>query len=202
MEQLVNTYGIFWIPSAFICEQINQIKQSVIQLESEADYVYHPVHSTIFLFNSILQPKEVAILFEKMLKDKSAFEVVIYGWKIFHQDPITRKHTITWGVQLNQSLSNLQKSIAEAIITKEVLPIKYPVSWDGDYALSYKRWGFPFVGSHWIPHITVASVKSDMIVFGVQEKFPLKPQIDVCREIGLFLINGQTHSHLISHQLS
>ena len=57
MEVSVKKYGIFWIPSALICEKINQIKQSVVQLDAKADYVDHPVHSTIFLFNSILQPE-------------------------------------------------------------------------------------------------------------------------------------------------
>ena len=201
MEVSVKKYGIFWIPSALICEKINQIKQSVVQLDAKADYVDHPVHSTIFLFNSILQPEEASVIFQKIVKEKSAFEVVLNEWKIFHDDPITQKHTLTWGVKLHPLFSALQISIAESIISNPIIPIDYPVSWKGDYELSYKKLGFPFVGAHWIPHITIASVKSEEIVNGIQHEFPLKPQKEICREIALFLINGDTHTHIISHHL-
>lgn len=201
MESSVKKYGIFWIPSALICDKINQIKQAVIQLDSEADYVYHPVHSTIFLFNSKAQPEEVEVKFKKLLDQKSAFELIINDWKIFHNDPITGKHTLTWGVELNQSFSNLQKSIAESIITSPVIPIEYPVCWKGDYELSYKKWGFPFVGNHWIPHITVASVTSETLVTNIQHEFPVHPQKEICNEIALFLISGHKHTHITSYHL-
>lgn len=201
MEHSVNKYGIFWIPAAKICNKINQIKQAVIQLDAAADYVDHPVHSTIFLFNSPMQPEKVAIVIEQLLKDISAFEVVINGWKIFHDDPITHKHTITWGIELHHTFSHLQMSIAESILSNPLIPIDYPVLWKGAYELSYKKWGFPFVGPHWIPHITIASVESHKIVAGIQEEFQVNPQTAICSEIALFLINGHTHTKITSHHL-
>jgi hypothetical protein len=54
-----------------------------------------------------------------------------------------------------------QKDLSESLLDYIKTPLFYNNTWEGQYKESYDRYGFPFVGSHWVPHLTIASFKKE-----------------------------------------
>ncbi|MFM7358561.1 MAG: 2'-5' RNA ligase family protein [Sediminibacterium sp.] len=201
MDRTIKKYGIFLIPQADVCREISKIKSEVALLDSKAAYLTHPVHSTIFLFNTHVHHEVLVQYLEDHLIELKQFEVKITGWHVFYNDILTQKHTLTIGLVRNQILNNLQVGIADKIIQLPTEPNHYKCQWEGDYEYSYAKWGYPFVGSHWIPHITVASLENKSDIAYIQEKHPLEPTALLFSTIALFLIDNDEHRILHSFDL-
>jgi broad specificity phosphatase PhoE/2'-5' RNA ligase len=150
-------YGVFWIPSNELCEYVESLKNRLRNIEPDAMYLNHPVHSTIFLFNANEQDQSEIILSIK----RTNFNCQVETWKIFNNDLITHGDTLTLGLKPTSLLLQLQSEIAETLLKFVKKPVNYTNLWDGKLKESYERYGFPFVGSHWIPHLTIASVKKE-----------------------------------------
>lgn len=194
-------YGIFLIPPAGVCQKIVEIKNEVASLDRDATYLTHPVHTSVFLFNTSLHLDAIVIHLGELLSDLVKFEVEISGWYVFYNDILTHKHTLTMGLVRNQIISNLQTSIAKKITQLPTEPIHYDSEWKGEYLTSFKLWGYPFVGSHWIPHITIASVENKSIIEQIQQKFPFEASTLLFSTIALFLIDNDEHTILHSFDL-
>ena len=54
---------------------------------------------------------------------------------------------------------NFQKNLADSLLNFVRKPLLYHNTWEGKFKESFDKYGFPFVGSHWIPHLSIASVK-------------------------------------------
>jgi|688.fasta_scaffold04247_23 2'-5' RNA ligase len=201
MAQSLNTYGVFLIPPENICQRIQEIKKTVEFLDSNATYLNHPVHSTIFVFNSSLNAETISEYFGQVLANFKKIDVQTSGWQIFYNDILTHKHTITIGLVGNEALSNLQCFVADSLFSLSTEPISYKVDWEGQYLTSYKKWGYPFVGNHWIPHLTIASVQSETSIQDIKNEQINIPETFVFSSIALFLIDGDQHTILHSIDL-
>jgi hypothetical protein len=82
-------------------------------------------------------------------------------WKIFYNDLITEGDTLSVGLMPNSMALEFQRHLSESLLKFIKKPIFYKNTWEGKYKEAYDRYGFPFVGSHWIPHLTIASVKKE-----------------------------------------
>ena len=103
-------------------------------------------------------------------------------------------------VERNAKLLVLQKKLASKLIPHKIL-VKVPKNIIKEKFLydSFIKYGFPFVGEHWIPHFTVASLqtgKNNPIIKNfLAQKIKFNFIID---QLSLWRINGDDH-HFINN---
>jgi broad specificity phosphatase PhoE len=187
----ISKYGIFWIPNQELIEYIETWKNEIRKFEPDAIYLDHPVHTTIFLFNALDQ--ELTEIISKF--ENKEINFLIDSWKIFENDLVTKCDTITLALKPTSSVISFQKAIADSLLSFVKKPIVYPNLWEGKYKYSYEKYGFPFVGNHWIPHLTIASVKKEgkhLIKEIKSTKIDLI-QKEFSGKLALFKITGDSH---------
>jgi broad specificity phosphatase PhoE len=150
-------YGIFWIPNEELNQFVESWKNRFRKVEPDAIFLNHPVHSTIFLFNALEQDESKIISRIKNVK----IDFLVDSWKIFYNDLVTGGDTLSVGLIPNSLAFQFQKDLSESLLDFIKTPLFYNNTWEGQYKESYDRYGFPFVGSHWVPHLTIASFKKE-----------------------------------------
>ena len=153
----VTKYGIFWIPNEELNQYVESWKNRFRKIEPDAFFLNHPVHSTIFLFNA--DERDQSQIISKIKNAKIDF--LVDSWKIFYNDLVTGCDTLSVGLIPNSLAFQFQQDLSESLLDFIKTPLFYNNIWEGKYKESYDRYGFPFVGSHWIPHLTIASVKKE-----------------------------------------
>ena len=153
----VTKYGIFWIPNEELNQYVESWKNRFRKIEPDAFFLNHPVHSTIFLFNAHEQDQSQIISRIKNVK----IDFLVDSWKIFYNDLVTGGDTLSVGLIPNSLAFQFQQDLSVSLLDFIKIPLFYNNIWEGKYKESYDRYGFPFVGSHWIPHLTIASVKNE-----------------------------------------
>ena len=183
-------YGIFWIPENRLKDYVKYWKLKIKDLEEQADYLYHPVHATMFLFEA--NEKDQSNIISSIINRKINFK--IDGWKLFEKDLITNSDTITIALKASQETYKFQEYLAETLLSFIRNPIRYNNNWMGEYKESYEKYGFPFVGNHWIPHLTVASVKNEgKTLLNEIISTPINIENPVHGYLGLFKIFDGVH---------
>lgn len=193
-KKSVAKFGLFWIPNDGLCQYIQSWKDRFRQLEPDAAYLEHPIHCTIFLFNGFEEDQSEII--SKVNYSKINFS--LDDWKIFENDIVTKADTIAVGLKPSKIASEFQLNVANSLLNNVIEPIHYENNWEGEYNDSFQKYGFPFVGKHWIPHLTIASVKKGGRALIEEAKF--KP-ISINNKkleghISLFKISGELHEHI------
>ena len=93
----------------------------------------------------------------------ASFDIAVRKVHLFPNDPLAGGgHPLAYRAERSAALENLQLSAAEAMqpcIVKQAVPEAFADN--SALRLSSERYGFPFVGEHWIPHFTVASLSTD-----------------------------------------
>ena len=142
---------------------INNKKKEVKKLFGEQIYLSHPVHSTLFTTNisniSTFIEKFQNNFINKSIKLKPiTLNLIKTG--IFINDELTKGNTIYYLIKKNYFFEKYQLILLDFI--KNLGLIKYEKinfnhKWMNDNFLKY---GYPYIGNKWIPHITVASIKN------------------------------------------
>ena len=95
-----------------------------------------------------------------MLK-KKFFKIKINKTDIFYDDLFTKKDTIFLKLNKNKKIFILQKILAERLKKYVKYESRKKLNLKNDILKkSIAKFGFPFVGSHWIPHFTISSIKN------------------------------------------
>ena len=123
-------------------------------------YLNHPVHLTLFTINikTITQLKKIYL--DKNNKDsKKNLIVQVNKAGVFLNDPLTKGHTLYFGLKKNNLLMQNQMKHLK-FINKHLFVEKNRDKFDNKILNNnYKKYGFPFAGKIWIPHITIASIR-------------------------------------------
>ena len=87
-------------------------------------------------------------------------KIKITSTGVFLNDPLTKGHTLFFNLRKNIFLNKIQMNHLK-IINKNIKIVKKDknIFKDTIYKKNYNKYGFPFVGKIWIPHVTVASIK-------------------------------------------
>lgn len=187
----ITKYGVFWIPSEELKHYVEFWKNSFQKVESDAMFLKHPVHATIFVFNGLEKDQSEIISSIKNVK----INFLVDSWKIFENDLVTQGDTLSIGLVPNSPAFEFQRQLAESLLNFINKPVFYNNNWEGKYKESYELYGFPFVGSHWIPHLTIASVKKEgkkLIETIKTTKINLRNE-EINGSIALFKILGDHH---------
>ena len=154
--------AIFILPEGNLKKRIKGWKKKIKKEIFDSPYVDHPPHMTLMNINiSTSSEKKCINILKNLTTSIKPFKMKIINTGIFWDDKLTGGHTLFYGIEQNKRLNNLQMTIAEGLkpmLKKNVKPHKLL---NGDLVLnnSFKKYGFPFAGSHWIPHFSVASLK-------------------------------------------
>jgi len=184
-------YGYFWVPGNEFQELVFSWKKKAARIEPDATYLNHPVHATLFLFYGEKQ-KEVEYI--TLIKK----EVPIFKsaeWLVFENDAVTGGDTLTIGLEKTVDWELLQLDLAEALKPYILRLIEYPNEWSGPFKISHQNYGFPFVGKHWMPHVSIASFKNKTFIQEAVDT-PIKINEINCGELALFRIEGETHTRI------
>ena len=182
-------FGFFLIPDKKTKDFIISWKDKVKSLEPDATYISHPVHSTVFLFNSEdYKIKEIIKLFEfKNIK------IGLIDWFVFENDLATKeKNTLVIKIEKTKKLIELQRLIVNQLEKFIIGKVDYINNWSGIFKISYEKYGYPFVGNHWVPHITIASLTDKNILnLALATKIPFEKKINF--KLALYKIKGEIH---------
>ena len=96
----------------------------------------------------------------KVKNKTKPIKIKITSTGVFLNDPLTKGHTLFFNLRKNIFLNKIQMNHLK-IINKNIKIVKKDknIFKDTIYKKNYNKYGFPFVGKIWIPHVTVASIK-------------------------------------------
>ena len=154
--------GIFIEPPKNRSNFLNNWKKIINKNFGKQKYLTHPLHTTIAVFklkkkinnNFYLSLKNEMKLFDK-------FSINISKPGIFYNDALTGGDTLFFGIKKNTKLILFQKLILRHFHQIDSNLSRDELFKNKKFQSNYKNFGLPFVGSDWIPHFTIASVKSN-----------------------------------------
>ena len=163
-------------------------------------YLNHPVHSTLFTIE-IKKIKDLKNLYQnlKIKKKIKLQKILVNSTGVFYNDPLTKGHTLYFNVKKSNFLSNIQLKHLN-LINKKITVLKKNIEILKNQKLkkNYLKYGFPFSGKIWIPHITIASIKdikknNKFIDNFLNKKIHFKDEIN---EIEFYKVNKNKHFFL------
>tara|TARA_B100001175_G_C19453748_1_gene612666 strand:+ start:171 stop:779 length:609 start_codon:yes stop_codon:yes gene_type:complete len=154
--------GIFLEPNKPLKNIIIKWKKNLKKKNIKGKLINHPPHSTIF-FANIRNKKKMFFIIEKTMKEFKKFKVKVNKTDVFKNDLFTGGDTIYLKIKKNRKLLLLQKKIAinlRSLVDKKSKNKRNLKFKNKLLNISQKKYGFPFVGNHWIPHFTIGSIKN------------------------------------------
>ena len=157
----VSRQAVLIEPDAPLRETVLAWKARVAARWPSAAYLADPPHSTLWV-GDVANHDGI----ERALTDAVArvreFRVAVCAPHVFFDDALAGGgHTCAFAAVLTHDLSRLQSAIADAVrahrtpASDERLPAALRRE---PFLHSWRQYGFPFVGAHWIPHFTIASL--------------------------------------------
>jgi 2'-5' RNA ligase len=136
-------------------------KRKVKNYFGEQIYHDHPVHLTLFTIK-IKKISDLRKIYNEVKVNKKDInlKLQIDHTGIFPNDPLTKGHTLFYGLKNNILLQKIQNKHLK-FINKKIYVSKKDIKNIKNQILkkNHKKYGFPFAGKIWIPHITVASIR-------------------------------------------
>lgn len=187
--------GVLFECSGDLKTSILLLKSHFLKKGIKSKYLDHFAHLTFYVFETASSNlKTVIDTFSVIKQDFTSFEISILGLNVFEEDILTGLNTIHYEVEKLNNLSQFQLQIVESLCPyAQVNEMK---NFKGNFHQSYHKWGYPFVGDIWIPHITIGSLdmpKNELIDQALKFRTPTTIEID---NLSLFLIEGDNHTLL------
>ena len=152
--------ALFIEPQGSLRETLGERKRWLEKNMPGQAYCSHPPHCTL-LFSSY----DPATAWLEKLRTTVAtlpnFEMETTAWLEFPNDALAGGgHTVAYRSPLSSSLATLQMTVAHVLAPFRPLgQPPHPLAQIEPFAGSLQKYGFPFVGTHWIPHFTIGSPK-------------------------------------------
>jgi len=155
-------FAVFIEPDYRLKKFIKVLKKKIYINYSNSFFLNHPPHSTIFC--SDLKNNKLALSnILKIFKRKLNIKIICKVYSLFTDTPIKGQSTLFIKIKKNKELSKLQLDLANNLsnyVKKEYL-IKNKNKFKQKYLKSsFLKYGFPYVGRHWIPHFTIGSIRN------------------------------------------
>ena len=193
-------HAIFIEPVGQLREHIEYWKDKIERAMPGMPYGSHPPHVTLFVAPLLENGHQIDVLREKLDK-VSPFVIDVGEPLVFYDDALAGGgHTLVLRIGANPQLSALQCEVAEGLSVLVDRRRLGPLSEGLDvepFRESQRRYGFPFVGEHWIPHFSIASVKADRDHLLIDEFIASKKSFHTLVEkLGIWSVEGDGHSRL------
>ena len=189
--------AIFILPEESFANEIILWKERVESNLPKQPYTAHPPHMTFL--NLEVRNEDEGIATISSLSDLiNPFEIIVNRTNVFWDDPSTGGHTIFFGIEKNDNLFALQKLLANALkqIKKRVTLPNY-LKGSEQLVKSYNKYGFPFVGDHWIPHFSVSSLRSEKTHPIIEDFLSTTQKYHfIVNQISIWRVDGDKHTKL------
>ena len=153
--------GIFIEPQKNKSNFLYNWKKIIKKNFGKQKYLIHPLHATIAVFKIKTKINDNFYLFLKNeMKLFAKFKINITKPNIFYNDALTGGDTLFFGIKKNPKLILFQKKILKHFNQIDNKISRNDFFKNKKFQCNYKNYGFPFVGQDWIPHFTIASVKT------------------------------------------
>ena len=190
-------YGVFWIPPNPLQAIIAEEKLRAEKRFPDATYLSHPVHATLFVVdipphNEVLQPLQAVI------RTCQPVATAVTGWHVFENDVSTGADTVVAMLDPTPGFRRLQVLVADALSSLRLIRNTTEDddrSWPEPFRGSVLRYGYPFVGDHWLPHVTVASFPSDSSYVETVLERKLPAESLTVEKLSLWEIDGDHHRY-------
>jgi 2'-5' RNA ligase len=155
-------------PDEAFARQVIAYKERVRACVGDQVYLSHPPHMTLYA-SVFPEGADLAGPLGEAAARLSAPRVAIRGWHVFEADQLTGNHTVVCNVT-DESLPRLraiQRAVVECaspVRDRRAAHSCYAAAWErlsAEERQNVERFGFPFAGSIWRPHVTVASIRPD-----------------------------------------
>lgn len=185
--------GVLYIPEEDLINDLNSLKKFFKEKTDKSMYLNHLVHSTIYVLN--IEPNRLNYLieeFESLKKVLSPLNAEITNWRVFENDILTNLNTLCLEIDKNKDLKVLQEKVVKSF--SKFHSKKMNNNFKGDLKFSNDKYGYPFVGDHWIPHITIGSLDIDKkkLTDFSEGMFNFPREIKI-NNLGLFKIETDSH---------
>ena len=160
-------YFIALTPEQKLYKKIAAVKSYVLRTYGDHTYLLDPPHTTLCV-GTTNDPEETARELEAFAKKSSRINFQIIDWLIFANDKVTRSSSLV--LKFNENCIKPLRQIQAGVLSA-VAPSRHKV-----YANRYKeikfsglekdnldRFGFPYIGDIWIPHIGICSMPDEYI---------------------------------------
>ena len=153
--------AIFLLPTGDFRDEIIRWKERVEHQISGQPYTLHPPHMTV-LNMEVENEKDGVAIVSAFANFNKSIQILINRNDVFWNDTSTGGHTLFFGIEKNDDLFILQKLLAKALqkVKRDAPPPDYLLG-NKQFLESFDKYGFPFVGNHWIPHFSISSVKAE-----------------------------------------
>ena len=175
--------------------KVEKIKTFFLSKKKPHMYLDHPVHLSFYVFNAQEKDiKKICETLEKISLNTNPFKLSIKKWRVFDNDVLTLLNTLCLDVEKSDEIVKLQLDIGESLIN---LHCKNNQNYNGLLDKANKRYGYPFIGPHWIPHITIGSIDMpvDEILENSNDLF-IFPNELIVNNLNLYKIEGDIHELL------
>lgn len=154
-------FGIFIEPTGSLADSIRALKAEVERQLPGQKFCSHPPHSTL-IYGQYQEPNRWRDQLAVALAPLPPFRIQTTEFGFFYDDALAGGgHTVVFKAQPVPEVFTLQRACGEVLKhwRNESEPAHGGLLEREPFRSSYAEYGFPFVGPHWIPHFTVASLK-------------------------------------------
>jgi hypothetical protein len=179
---------------------VRAYKRRVESLVGPQTYLNHPPHLTVYVaaFDDAGAATDAA---RRLAAQTPPQSLGIAGWHVFSADKLTDGNTLVCRIADADvpSLREFQRRAIAALAPLRSAPAseaRYADFWnslDASERSAVRHTGFPYVGEHWHPHLTIASVRQSDWPIIERELLADAPRIDAhCPTMTLYgLDDGQ-----------
>tara|TARA_B110000483_G_scaffold242540_1_gene328703 strand:+ start:667 stop:1275 length:609 start_codon:yes stop_codon:yes gene_type:complete len=188
--------GVFIEPESNLYDFIKKWKKNLLNDYNNTSYTKHPPHLSLYVADLKSEEKFLSKM-NDVLCNFNQFEIFVNNIGLFENDLFTKKDTLYLNVKKNKNLTILQLKIAEIgkkYLSKKKMEDNNILSSNLLLKNSFKKFGFPFVGPHWIPHFTIASIQN--FAYENKYKYLKKKKIKFISRVNIvsiWKINKDTH---------
>lgn len=154
-------FGIFIEPTGSLADAIRALKAEVdCQLPGQK-FCSHPPHSTL-IYGKYQDANHWHDQLTAALAAQPPFRIQTNEFGFFYDDALAGGgHTVVFRAQHVPEIFALQKACGDVLKLwrGETEPAHGGLLEREPFRSSFAEYGFPFVGPHWIPHFTIASLK-------------------------------------------
>jgi len=189
--------AVFILPMGSLVNDLVSWKERIKNELPGQPYTSHPPHMTL-INTELINEKDGVIAISAIISSIKPFQISVKRKNIFWDDSFTKGHTLFFEVEYNDALFELQKSLAIALkpFKKKVSPPNYLIE-DNVILESFKTYGFPFIGRHWKPHFSVASLKTEKTDPIIKDFLSKTSQYNfTVDQFSIWNVNGDEHTQL------
>ena len=189
---------IYFKPDDHLNDYILNLKKVISKKFIRHEYNDHLPHCTI-LASNMLDKTNIIYRISNIMKDFKNLQFEITKADVFFNDLLTGGNTLFLKVKKNQKILNLQNKLANKLILPDNFVGEIPLEIKKNKLLykSYKKYGYPFVGKHWIPHFSVSSLRVEKLDPVIKEFLALQKEFHFLVDVlSLWRVNGNKHTQL------